>query len=400
MTLPVSSTRLPMERVSLEELDTNPYPLFHRWRAARPVLWVEPLGMWFVTRYDDVLEVLRDPVRFTTDAPASTIRDTFGAQMLSADGEDQRRYKSACAAPFNARAVREGAAGLVDRKVAELLDAVAPAGQAELRSALAGPLALYTVATVLGIPEGHHPAIRTWYDAFAESLANFAWDPDVRRRGHAAVAEFRDVVRPLLPELAREASHSLLGALAASRPPALSEEEVLGNALIILFGGIETTEAMILNAVWAILTHPDIHALVRAHPDRLADVIEEATRWESAVQSCTRHATEAVVLRGVPIPAGDTVQCLLGAANRDPAVFAEPDRFDPDRPNLSSHLAFGSGRHFCLGAALARVEALSAISALLARWPSMRLEDAGRDAPRGAEFRKPPRLHIILGARR
>ena len=391
------TARDPVERVSLEELEANPYPLFHRLRSTRPVVWVEPLGMWFVTRYDDVLVVLRDPVRFTTDAPGSTIRDTFGTQMLSADGEDQRRYKSACAPPFNARAVREGAAGLVDRKVAQLLDAVAPAGRAELRSALAGPLALYTVATVLGIPERHHPAIRSWYDAFAESLANFAWDPEVRRRGHAAVAEFKGVVGPLLPALAREAPGSLLGALAAHAPAQLTEEEILGNALIILFGGIETTEAMILNAVWAILTHPEAQALVQAQPDRLGDVIEEATRWESAVQSCTRHATEAVVLRGVPIPAGDTVQCLLGAANRDPAVFPEPDRFDPDRPNLAAHLAFGSGRHFCLGAALARAEALAAIGSLLARWPSLQPEDASRDAPSGAEFRKPPQLHVLLG---
>jgi len=392
------TVRLPAVPLSLEDLDLDPYPVFHRLRRDHPVAWVEPLGMWFVTRHDDVLEVLRDPEHFTTDAPGSTIRDTFGAQMLSVDGDDQRRYKSACAAPFNSRAVREGASALVQARVGRLLDAVAPHHGAELRSALAGPLALYTVATVLGIPERHHGAIRGWYDAFAESLANFGWDPEVRRRGHAAVAEFQDLARPLLAELARDAPQSLLGSLAAARPPALSEDEILGNALIILFGGIETTEAMILNAVWATLTHPDIHALVRAHPDRLADVIEEATRWESAVQSCTRHATEAVVLRGVPIPAGDTVQCLLGAANRDPAVFAEPDRFDPDRPNLSAHLAFGSGRHFCLGAALARLEAHQALSALLARWPALRLEDAARDAPRGAEFRKPPQLHVRLGA--
>lgn len=398
MTLPDSPIRLPTERVSLEELEADPYPVFHRLRRDHPVVWVEPLGMWFVSRHDDVLEVLRDPERFTTDAPNSTIRDTFGAQMLSADGDDQRRYKSACAAPFNTRAVREGAAGLVHARVDRLLDAVASPGRAELRGALAGPLALYTVAMVLGIPERHHEVIRTWYDAFAESLANFGWDPEIRRRGHAAVAEFQDMARPLLAELATDAPQSLLGSLAAARPPALSEHEILGNALIILFGGIETTEAMILNAVWAILTHPDIHALVRTHPDRLADVIEEATRWEPAVQSCTRHTTRPVVLRDVAIPAGDTVQCLLGAANRDPAVFPEPDRFNPDRPNLAAHLAFGSGRHFCLGAALARLEAHAAISALLARWPLLRLEDAGRDAPRGAEFRKPPRLHVILDA--
>ncbi|HEX9165078.1 MAG TPA: cytochrome P450 [Gemmatimonadales bacterium] len=391
--------RQPSVQVPVAELEANPYPVFHRLRREQPVVWVEPVGMWFVTRYDDVVQVLRDSVRFTTDAPGSTIRDTFGAQMLSADGDDQRRFKSACAAPFNTRAVREGAAALVEAKVTSLLASAAGAARAELRTGLAGPLALYTIATVLGIPERHHGAIRGWYDAFAESLANFGWDPVVRQRGHQAAKEFKALVRPLLAELATEAPHSLLGARAAMAPPPLSEEEIMGNALIILFGGIETTEAMILNALWAILTQPGILALVRERPDRLGDVIEEATRWESAVQSCTRHATEAVVLRGVAIPAGDTVQCLLGAANRDPSVFPEPDRFDPDRPNLAAHLAFGSGRHFCLGAALARLEAQTAISAMLARWPVLRLENPLRDAPRGMEFRKPAELHIVLDDR-
>jgi cytochrome P450 len=388
--------RRPTAVVPSADLEADPYPTFARLRSTQPVVWVEPLRMWFVTRYDDVLEVLRDPRRFTTDAPGSTIRDTFGAQMLSADGEDQRRYKSAFAAPFNARAVRENAGALVEARVSRLLDALSGREEADLRADLAGPLALATVATVLGVPETHHAAIREWYDAFAESLANFRWDPAIRQRGHAAVAEFKSVVRKSLPTLAREAPDSLLGSLAAASPPPLSEEEILGNALIILFGGIETTEAMILNAAWAILSQAEVHGLVLARPDRLGDVIEEATRWESAVQSCTRHATEDAVVRGVTIPAGDTVQCLLGAANRDPAVFPDPDRFDPDRPNLAAHLAFGSGRHFCLGAALARLEAHCALAGLLARWPAVRLAAPGHDAPRGSEFRKPPQLQVFL----
>lgn len=390
------TTRHPAVPLDLTAFERNPYPTFHALRATTPVAWVEPLGMWFVTRYDDVVAVLRDPARFTTDAPGSTIRDTFGLQMLSADGDTQRRFKTACAAPFNTRAVRERTGPLVHAQVDRLLAGLPHDVPVDLRATLAGPLALGTVAVVLGIPEAHHADIRRWYDAFAASLANFTWDPEIRARGHAAVAEFIATVRPLLPALVQEAPDSLLGALAAASPPPLTTDEILANALIILFGGIETTEAMLANALWALLSGPDRLALARTEPDRLPNLLEEATRWESAVQSCTRHTTEAVELRGVRIPAGDTVQCLLGAANRDPDVFPDPDRFDPDRANAGAHLAFGSGRHFCLGAALARLEVEASIHTLLQRWPSLRLVDQVRDAPYGSEFRKPPQLDVWL----
>ena len=388
--------RHPAVPLDLTAFERDPYPLFHALRATTPVAWVEPLGMWFVTRYDDVVAVLRDPAHFTTDAPGSTIRDTFGLQMLSADGDTQRRFKTACAAPFNTRAVRERTGPLVHAQVERLLARLPQDRPVDLRAALAGPLALGTVAVVLGIPEAHHADIRRWYDAFAASLANFTWDPEVRARGHQAVAEFVATVRPLLPALAQDAPDSLLGALAAASPPPLTTDEILANALIILFGGIETTEAMLANALWALLGAPERLALARSQPDRLPDLLEEATRWESAVQSCTRHTTEAVELRGVWIPAGDAIQCLLGAANRDPDVFPDPDRFDPDRLNLGAHLAFGSGRHFCLGAALARLEVEASIHTLLQRWPGLRLVDPARDAPHGSEFRKPPRLEVWL----
>ena len=392
--IPGAPARAPAQVISLAALDADSYPILRLLRAEAPVAWVEPLRMWFVTRYDDVVEVIRDPVRFSTDSPGSTIRDTFGSQMLSAEGEDQRRYKTHCAAPFNTRAVRERGGPLVEGRVRTLVDGFAGQGRTELRASLAGPLALYTVAMVLGIPERHHPAIREWYDAFAASLANFAWNPEVRRRGHAAVAEFRRTVRPLLPGLASEAPETLLGSLVAASPPALTEDEILGNALIILFGGIETTEALILNAMWSLLRHPEALAAVRADGALLPVAIEEATRWESAVQSCTRHATEDVEIRGVRIPAGDTVQCLLGAANRDPEVFADPDRYDLTRANLDRHIAFGTGRHFCLGAALARLETRVALGALLDRLPGLRLDPAHADRPYGSEFRKPPMLNL------
>jgi cytochrome P450 len=199
----------------------------------------------------------------------------------------------------------------------------------------------------------------------------------------------------LSPLLATPASApGLLGVLAAADPRILSDDEILRNALIILFGGIETTEATILNATWALLTHPDALAQVRAEPALLGPAIEEAMRWEPAVQTCTRHATADTTVRGIAITAGDTVQCMIGGANRDPALFEDPDRFDLRRANADQHVSFGIGRHFCLGAALARLEARTALSALLTRFPGLALAPAA-PPPAGAEFRKPPSLPVV-----
>jgi cytochrome P450 len=346
--------------------------------------------MWFITRYDDVVEVLRDPERFTTDSAGSTIRDTFGRQMLSAEGDDQRRYKSACAPPFTARAVREEAGPGIARLVDRLVAGFEREGRAELRSTLAAPLALATVAMVLGLPEQYHPAIRRWYDAFADALANFRWDQSTRRRGQEAVSAFRDLVEPGLGK-----ADGLLGRLARAEPRLLSDDEILRNSLIILFGGIETTEAMILNAIWALLSDPESLAAVRADRTLLPGAIEEALRWEPAVQTCTRHATRETVLRGVTIDRGDIVQCMIGGANRDPAMFADPDAYRIRRPNAGEHVSFGVGKHFCLGAAMARLETVLAIEALLDRCPGLSLDPGVEVAPYGSEFRKPPTLPAI-----
>ena len=147
----------------------------------------------------------------------------------------------------------------------------------------------------------------------------------------------------------------------------LSDTEMIANLLIVLFGGIETTESMIGNALWAVLSHPAIARTVVADPAKIDTVIEESMRWDPAVQSCTRFTTEPVEIRGVQIPANETVQCMLGAANRDPDHFPDPDRFDPGRANAGDHLAFGAGRHFCLGASLARIEAEQALVRVLRR---------------------------------
>ena len=352
--------------------------------------------MWFVTRREDIIAVLRDAATFRTDSAHSTIRDTFGVQMLSAEGDIHRRYKSQCNAPFNAKSVAEHATPLVRDKVRELLDRAAGHRELELRSAVASELAVYMAATVLGVPQALHGAIRHWYDAFAASLANFRWDAEVRARGHAAVGAFHGAVLPLIREYERSPNASLLGTLSRITSDRLTDEEILSNSLIVLFGGIETTESTMLNVIWSLLRHPDVLARVRRERSLLPRAIEEAIRWEPAVQSCTRHVARPVIFRGASIAEGDSVQCMIGAANRDPSHFADPDVYDIDRPNCGDHLSFGSGRHFCLGAALARAETVVLMESLLDRYPTLRFDDERPAAPYGYEFRAPRELNVVV----
>ncbi|MBL8961235.1 MAG: cytochrome P450, partial [Gemmatimonadetes bacterium] len=181
-------------------------------------------------------------------------------------------------------------------------------------------------------------------------------------------------------------------------PRLLDDEEIGSNALIVLFGGIETTEAMIANALWAMLSHPPTLARARTSTADLMACVEESLRWDAAVQTATRYAAPGATVHGVAIPEGDLVQCMLGAANRDPAHYADPDRYDPWRPATVPHLAFAFGRHFCLGAAVARVEAEVALASLLAAWPEAALDHGRSRSPTGHEFRKPAALWLRRSA--
>ncbi len=422
--------------VTFEALADDPYPLFHELRAAEPVTWAPQLGMWLLTRRDDIVRVLADWERFTTDSPRSTIRDIFGSHMLTTDGDTQIRYKRRFIGPFRRGRLEENllatVQGVLDGLMGDLRRAVpdmAGPKRADLRRRLARPLSVRSICRVLGLPDGDGDTLLGWYDHFAAALENFAGDPAVRARGKAAAREFREYVTPFLRAEREVPEGSMIAALQGDSDPhrpgrhgergggdPLSETEMVANLLVVLFGGIETTESMIGNALWAVLSHPEVAERVAAacsgggdpaagapgerrrtaNPVLLA-AIEESMRWEPAVQSCMRFTTEDVEIRGVPIARGETVHCFLGAANRDPAHFPDPDRFDPDRGNVRDHLAFGAGRHFCLGASLARIEAEQALRSVFGRLPGLRLDPERPTRPYGHEFRTPPAVWVRWG---
>jgi cytochrome P450 len=340
------------------------------------------MDRWLVSRRDLIVEILADPERFTTNHPRSPIRDTFGAQMLSLDGPEHREHRSPFAPPFRPAALRVRMQDSVRRRALDLVTKVEPGDD------LSGPastMAVETVLDILGI-SGIAPVdtIIEWYDDLAAALANVLADETVAATGRRAAETFRATL------------HNFGSANAPSAFPGPKLEEAgANNALVILFGGIETTQSALLNAVWALALDQDAQRAVREDRHLLPAAVEESLRWEPAVMTLTRFTTSDVELEGERIPADSGVECLIAGANRDPAAFVDPDRFDIHRANAGSHLTFGYGRHHCLGAHLARLETVEFIGALLDKTPSgFGFSESDPPPPSGHEFRRPPRLSL------
>ncbi len=386
------NARFPLgSRVQLEMLSRDPYPVLKALQEQEPVSWVTEAQAWFVTRRADCLPILLDSATFSVASPASLLEDTLGQTMLSTDGVRQRQLRQPFNVPFSPKEVQARMSTPISAYVHDLIDGFAARGQIDLKSTFADPLALWTVMTVLGLPIHDFPTVRGWFTDIAHALGNFTRDPNVRERGRAAASAFGAYAVRHLERLRREPDDSILAVVASSGE--LSNEEILAAARVIVFGGVETTAAMLANTLWALLSHPAHYTAVRANLTLLPQVIEESLRWEPPVQSCTRFVTRPVVVGGVTLSPGEMVQCMVGAANRDPQHFADPDLFEPWRPNARDHLSFAIGKHFCLGAALARLEGEIGLRILLERLPGLRLDPEQPDSPQGHEFRSPSMLN-------
>jgi cytochrome P450 len=407
--------------VTLAELTDDPHPVLRRLRAAEPVSWLPVLGGWLVTRRDLADQVLRDARGFTVDDPRFTTARVVGPSMLSLDGPEHRRHRD----PF-ARALRRGdvSARLAEFTAAEaarLVAGLAPSGAAELRRALAGPLAVAVMAEVLGLGDTDPATLLSRYDAIVAGVSALTaasgqgqardaagppaaiGPPAVGGAGPAglqvpatAAAAFEELRVSLEAAISEPGASSLLAVAAATA--GLSGREIVSNAAVMLFGGIETTEGMICNAVWHLLGDPVQAGTVRTDRSLLGGTVDESLRLEPAATVVDRFATADAGLGPARIRAGDLVVVSLAGANRDPASFIDPDRFDVRRPNARQNLGFALGPHYCVGAQLAWMETRAAITALLDRLPALRL-DPGRPArPRGLVFRKPPALHVLWDA--
>ena len=346
------------------------------------------LGAWLVTGYDLAVEVLRDARTFTVDDPRFSTAKVVGPSMLSLDGPQHARHRGPFNRAFRREEIYARLASFTWAETGRLVSAIEPRGAAELRRAVAGPLAVAVMAEALGLGPADPGRILAWYDGIVAAVQAEA-APSVSA-GSAGTAAFAELAASLREVIAAPGSASLLSEAAGS----LTEAEAISNAAVMMFGGIETTEGMIANALLHLLSSPVQLELVLADRTLVPAVIEESLRLEPAAAVVDRYATRDARPGGASIRAGDQVTVSITGANRDPAVFGEPDVFDVRRPNAGRHLAFAHGPHFCLGAHLARLEAQVAIDILLARLPRLRLDPRYPSAPRGLVFRKPPDLRV------
>ncbi|HEX6356237.1 cytochrome P450 [Actinophytocola sp.] len=360
--------------ITIDELTADPHPALARLRAIEPVSWVPVLDGWLVTSYSLAQQVMRDAETFTVDDPRFSTATVVGPSMLSLDGTEHARHREPFVAPFRPTPIRDRFAGVVEVTVTRLLDGLAPAGHAEVRADFAGPLAVAVMATALGLAEPDADAVRSWYAALVESVSEVTAGRPPTAAGAAAVRALRESV--------------------SLHVDGLTPDEVVSNAAVLMFGGIDTTESMIANLVLHLLERPTLLAEVRADRSLLPGAIEESLRLEPAAAVVDRYATRDVEIGSAYIASGDLVRVSIAGANRDPAVFPDPDIFDVRRRNARANLAFALGPHFCLGARLARAEAEIAVNGLLDRFPALRMAAPASPSPAGLVFRKPPALFV------
>jgi cytochrome P450 len=324
--------------------------------------------------------------------------------MLSLDGAAHRRHRDPFTQAFRGAQASALLESFAVTTAVRLVARIRADGQAELRRSLAGPLAVAVVAEVLGLAETEPAVILSWYDAIVSAVTALSADsgrgdaPVVRDSFSAGRAAFGALQASIEAAIGRPGGSSLLAAAAGTG--GLSTDEVVSNAAVLMFGGIETTEGMICTAILHLLSHPEQLSVVTADRNLLPGAVEESLRLEPAAAVVDRYATVGALLAAARIRRGDLVIVSIAAANRDPAVFAEPDRFDIRRANARQNLGFARGPHFCPGAQLARIETRAAVDAILDQLPGLRLDQARPSAPRGLVFRKPPALHVRWTASR
>ncbi|WLW53431.1 cytochrome P450 [Streptomyces sp. YU58] len=375
---------------TLAELARDPHPRLAELRAHEPVSWLPELNGWLVTRRDLALSVMRDSATFTVDDPRFSTAQVVGPSMLSLDGAEHTRHREPFQAPFRPRQVHEGFAAFIERETDRLITALETDGSAELRRAFAGPLAVAVMTEALGLTVAgtSTDTVLSWYDSIVRTVSDITAGHEPGPDGTTAYAQLRAAVEATV---AAPTGTSLL-ASAAGR---LTPPEVASNAAVMMFGGIETVEAMITNALLHLLQNPAQLALLRPDFALLDTAIEESLRLEPGAAVVDRYATRDTPLGPATIHKGDLVTVSLAAANRDPATFPHPDRFNIHRENPHLHLTFAHGPHHCIAAHLARLETRIALHRLLTRLPALHLDPTHPSTPHGLIFRKPPTLHVL-----
>ena len=363
----------------------NPYPFYRPLLEQHPVYWDQYVKAWVCVRYKDVLFALHSHQLSAKRIPsvdqllALGLKDiaplyaTLEQQLLFIDPPDHSRLRRLMSTAFTTRKV-EAMRPYIEDIVHRILDRVEGTGFMDIIHALAYPLPLTVIAELLGLPLEDRNRLKKWSDDYAAMLGSFQYIPDQIVEIQQSISEMMTYFRHMIEQRRQHPQDDLISVLIAAydQDDQLTDDNLITNCILLLAAGHETTTNLIGNGILTLLNHPDQLHQVREDPSQLPNAVEEILRYESPAQYTARLALDDLEISGKRIHKGQVVILLLGAANRDPFQFENPEVFDIQRQG-NKHLAFGYAAHFCLGAPLARLEGQIAIHAVIQRFPRLRL---------------------------
>ncbi len=397
---------VPAPDILSPEFERDPYRAYRLMRQDTPVLWHEATGSYIVSRYEDVERVFKDKEgEFTTENYDWQIEPVHGRTILQLSGREHAVRRALVAPAFRGSDLREKFLPVIERNSRELIDTFRDAGSVDLVADYATRFPVNVIADMLGLDKSDYERFHGWYTAVIAFLGNLSGDPEVTRAGERTRVEFAEYMLPIIRERREAPGDDLLSTLCTAEVDGvrMGDEDIKAFCSLLLAAGGETTDKAIAGIFTNLLRHPEQLEAVRADRTLIPRAFAETLRYTPPVHMIMRKSATEVALGGGTVPAGSTVTCLIGAANRDEGRYRNPDAFDIFREDLTAtnafsaaadHLAFALGRHFCVGALLAKAEVEIGVGQLLDAMPDLRLADGFDPVERGVFTRGPQSLPV------
>ncbi len=388
------------------EFERDPYGAYRQMRDGDPLSWHEATGSYIVSRYEDVERIFKDKKgEFSTENYDWQIEPVHGRTILQLSGREHAVRRALVAPAFRGSDLRDKFLPVIERNSRELIDTFRATGSVDLVTDYASRFPVNVIADMLGLDKSDYDRFHGWYTAVIAFLGNLSGDQEVVRAGERTRVEFAEYMLPVIRARRAAPGDDLLSVLCTAEVDGvrMSDEDIKAFCSLLLAAGGETTDKAIAAIFTNLLLHPEQLEAVRADRELIPRAFAETLRYTPPVHMIMRQSTTEVALSGGTVPAGATVTCLIGAANRDEERYRDPDSFDIFRDDLAAtnafsaaadHLAFALGRHFCVGALLAKAEVETGVGQLLDAMPDLRLAEGFDPVERGVFTRGPQSLPI------
>ncbi|MQA12658.1 MAG: cytochrome P450 [Pseudonocardiaceae bacterium] len=386
------------------EFAEDPYSAYRVMREQHPLIWHEQMSSYVISRYVDVERAFKDPV-FTSHNYDWQLEPVHGRTILQMDGREHSTHRNLVAPAFRGRDLQQKFLPVIEKNSRDLIDGFRMDGRVDLVARYATRFPINVIVDMLGLPKSDHEHFHRWYTSIMAFLSNLAQDPQVMEDGIRTKGEFESYMIPLIQQRRSDPGDDLLSTLCSAEIDGvqMTDEEIKAFCSLLLTAGGETTDKAMASIVKNLVEHPEQMQAVREDGSLIGSAFAETLRFSPPVHMIMRQPAEDVELSGGVVEAGSTVTCLIGAANRDPDQYADPDTFDISRRDLdqsraysagANHTAFCLGRHFCVGAMLAKTEVETGTGQLLDAMRDIRFADGFTPAERGVFTRAPAELAL------